>query len=812
MKKGVPMRIFRAILAIFLTVLIVVLGAIFVGFGFVGGVVLASWEAVKEVDLQQLEYRKDVNTWQQHLEIYSSICTVQREDSIDFLLRKLERLGYEEMQQGYIKPSLAGQYTKTFGSSQDAGVMWIYLHGFHYPYADRKPYRVEIAVRDRKIESIRNDVGEYLTSFDLQPELISELYGEDDEARELISLSEMPDTLLKAFLAVEDKRYYRHWGVDMIAIGRALLRNIQDGTLQGASTITQQLTRNIYLTPEKRILRKIKEALLAVRIEKVLSKDEIFERYLNKINLGRYGSREVFGVQEAANSYFGKPVWELEVQECATLAGIPKSPTLYSPIRNPEESRNRRNLVLGLMRNANYITQDTYEVGLATSLAIDAPEDKQGREALHFIEYVHQQLEGIEHLKDQLYNQGLKVYATLDMSMQEVAEKAVADHLRQLDKGFSSLPEYDANKNNPNGIDPKTSYLQAALVAIEPQTGYIRSMVGGRDYYITRRRINFYNRAANALRQPGSAFKPIVLASFFNLPVPLAHPATVVRDEAWSSVSESWRKWTPRNYKNTFYGDVTLRTVLEQSINVATAKLMNDPETVRLRDEKDGIRRTIAFAKRLGIESKLPEYPSLSLGAGDVTLMEITSAYSVFANGGIRAQPCSIQYIENRNGELLYENEIKPKRVVAESVSFLITNVMKGVIENGTGRRAIRSGLKRPAAGKTGTTDDYKDAWFVGYTPRLAAGVWVGFDDSRKKNKRSQGEGARAALPIWARFMIEGARGPVEDFREPAGVVFHEIDKETGLLKYPGKCDPENIIREAFLEGYAPAMLCTAHN
>ncbi|MDE0298173.1 MAG: PBP1A family penicillin-binding protein [Candidatus Poribacteria bacterium] len=805
------MRIFRVILAILLIMSTVVMGSIFVGIGFVGGVVLKSWEVVKKVDLEQLEYRKDVDTWQQHLEIYSSICTVQRDDSIDFLLRKLERLGYEETQQGYIKPSLPGQYTKTFGSSRNSGIMWIYLLGFHYPYTDRKPYRVEMEVRDRRVESIRNDVGEYLTSFDLQPELISELYGKGGGARELISLTDMPETLLKAFLAVEDKRFYRHWGVDTIAIGRAVLRNITDGTLQGASTITQQLTRNIYLTREKRILRKIKEALLAVRIERAFSKDEIFERYLNLINLGRYGPREVFGVQEAANSYFGKPVWELEVQECATLAGIPKSPTLYSPIRNPKESINRRNLVLGLMRNANYISQETYEVSLATPLAVDAPEDNQRREAGHFIEHVHQQLADMEHLNDRLYNQGLKVYTTLDMSMQEIAEQAVANHLRQLDKGFSNLPDYDGNKLDPNGINPKKNYLQAALVAMEPQTGYIRSMVGGRDYYIARGKFNFFNRA-HALRQPGSAFKPIVLAAFFNLPVPLATPATVVRDEAWSSISDLWKKWTPRNYTDRYYGNVTLRTVLEKSINVATAKLMNDPHTVKLGNETDGIKRTIAFAKRLGIESKLPEYPSLSLGAGDLTLLELTSAYSVFANGGIRAEPCSIQYIEDRNGELLFENDIKPKRVVAESVAFVITNVMKGVIENGTGRRAIRSGLIRPAAGKTGTTDDYKDAWFVGYTPRLASGVWVGFDDPEKKNKRSQGEGAKAALPIWATFMIEGARGPIEDFREPPGVVFHEIDKETGLLKYPGKCDPKNIIREAFLEGYAPTMLCTAHN
>ena len=257
---------------------------------------------------------------------------------------------------------------------------------------------------------------------------------------------------------------------------------------------------------------------------------------------------------------------------------------------------------------------------------------------------------------------------------------------------------------------------------------------------------------------------------------------------------------------------MTLRTALEKSINVATAKLMNDPKTVKLRDKKEGIERTIALARLLGIKSYLPPYPSLALGSADLTLLEITSAYATFANGGVRNKPISIQYVEDRDGEILVENQVKRERVVEENVAYLITDLMKGVIKNGTGRGAIRKGLKRPAAGKTGTTNDYTDAWFVGYTQRLATGVWVGFNDPKKKNRRSQGEGARAALPIWARFMIEGARGPIEDFRIPAGVVFREIDKETGLLKYEGKCPADKIIREAFLEGHEPAMLCTAHN
>ncbi len=812
MKNSPIQKIFCSILDTALIVVLIVFIAIFVGGGFVSGLVLASWGAIKDIDLQQLEYRKDADIWRQHLEIYSSVCTVQRGDSIDYLLKKLARLGYEETEQNFVKPSLIGQYSRAFNPLEQAGILWIYLQGFHYPYAHRSPYRVEISMRERRIESIRNDSGEDLPSFDLRPELINELYGDDDEARKLVSLVDMPDMLIKAFLAVEDKRFYKHWGVDMQGVMRALVRNLWDGTLQGGSTITQQLTRNIYLSREKRILRKIKEALLAVRIEKAFSKDEILERYLNLINLGRYGSREVLGVQEAANSYFGKPVWDLEIQECATLAGIPKSPTLYSPIRHPNESKERRNLVLRLMMDGGYITQEDYDVSVAKPLVVEVPKNKQGREAAHFLEFVRQQLEDMDNLKDGLYTQGLKVYTTIDMSMQEVAERAVSEHLRSLDKGFPNLPEYDVNKNNPNGIDPIENYLQAGFIAIEPQTGTIKALVGGRDYYITPQKINFYNRATQALRQAGSAFKPIVFGAMFNLPFPLATPATLIRDEAWFAESEPGKRWTPRNYKGRFYGDVTLRTVLERSINVATAKLMNCSQTVKLNDRKDGIDRTISLARLLGIKSYLPPYPSLSLGSADVTLLEITSAYASFANAGVRAVPISIQYVEDREGEILFENQVNRERVVSESVAYLVTNLMKGVIENGTGKRAIRMGLERVAAGKTGTTNDYTDAWFVGYTPRLAAGVWVGFNNPKKKNPSFQGEGAVAALPIWAEFMIRGARGPKSDFRVPAGVVFREIDRETGLLHYEGACPPDEIIREAFLEGHEPTMLCTAHD
>ncbi|MCH8290354.1 PBP1A family penicillin-binding protein [Candidatus Poribacteria bacterium] len=811
--------IFQIILTVFLIGFIGVLALIFIGMGFAGGMVFASWKDIQDVDLGQLEYQQ-TDIWKQHLEVYSSICIVQKGDSIDFLLEKLIRLKYIELQQKFTKPSEAGQYLTDLNPSRKTGKIWIFLQGFHYPRGDRPASQVEIDVRDGAIVNIRNDKGVEIPSFDLQPELIGEAYNKAGEAREIVLFAQMHENenLLKAFLAAEDKRFYQHWGIDIQGIIRAFIRNLRDGnlvggSLHGASTITQQLTKNIYLSGEQRYLRKIKEALLAFRIEAHFSKDEILEKYLNLINLGRYGSRDVLGVQEAAKSYFGKPVWELEIHECATLAGIPKSPPAYSPIRRPEKSKTRRNLILQLMWTAEYITESEYEKGINQPLVIEVPKSLKSKEAPHFLDYVHQQLAEMPLLKDQLYNQGLKVYTTIDMSMQKVAEKAVVEHLRSLDKGFRNLPKYELNLKNRNGINPITNYPQSALIAIEPMTGRIKAMVGGRDYFLPRwfrdRGINgnFYNRAVQAKRQPGSAFKPIVFAALFEKPS-LANPATVVRDEAWFPEGWSGDRWSPRNYKGIYYGDMTLRRALEKSINVATARLMW--ETPKGQDGlPEGVNRTIALAKRLGIESHLDPYPTLALGASVVTPLELTSAYAVFANRGVRTKPTSIQYVENRYGELLIENQVQSEKVLDEDVAYLITRLMEGVIKNGTGRNARRTWkLKRPAAGKTGTTNDFTDTWFVGYVRNLVVGVWVGFDDPQKKTGKP---GATGALPIWAKFMVDGARGPVEEFPVPSGIELRAIDKDTGLLKYDGKCPKDRIILEAFLVGDEPKMLCNVH-
>ncbi|HIO49874.1 TPA: hypothetical protein EYN23_21355, partial [Candidatus Poribacteria bacterium] len=556
------------------------MAAFFFIVGFICGVTLRSWNDVKTIDLDQLEYHQ-VDTWKQHLEIYAAVTTIQIGDDIDFLINKLKRLEYEEVPENNFESLKTGQYTFGVDEDGDTKKLFLYLQGFHYPRVDKNPYVVNITLNNKQIAIIKKENGVRIKSFDLAPELMSEIYDKGGAAREIVTLPEISEMLIQAFLAVEDKRFYEHWGVDIRRVFGSLfynIRNLGKGNPQGASTITQQLSRNIYLSPHQRYVRKIKEALLAVRIETYFSKDEIMERYLNFINLGRYGSRDLLGVQEAAKSYFGKMASELDIHECATLAGIPKSPPRYSPIRNPENCKSRRNLVIRLMRNENFISDSQYQKSVAEPVRVEKSQSKQIRGSSHFLDYVHEQLKNIPLLAGQLYNNGLKVYTTIDLSMQQVAETAVADHLRELDKGYADLPDYDENKNSDSGINPIESYLQAALIAIDPRTGYIKAMVGGRDYYITRQKINFFNRAVQAQRQPGSAFKPIVFAAMFQEP-PLATPATIVFDEPWFTEGMPGKRWAPGNYKGHYHGDVTVRTILEKSINVATARLVNETKT-----------------------------------------------------------------------------------------------------------------------------------------------------------------------------------------------------------------------------------------
>ena len=793
---------FQAVLTLFWSVCILVFIAIFVGIGFSGGMLLACWEDVRGIDLDRLEYDVDVQTWGQHLEVYSSVCEVQETDKIAFLLDKLERLEYKKVSEIIPKLSPPGSYAV----SLDAPVSWdpkaekkpngtvrIHLRDFEYPHLDVEAGHVQISVKNGEIAAIRNEDGSVRQNFFLEPEKIAEFADDEGSTRRLIPLLQMSDKVIGAFTAIEDRRFSEHWGVDIIRLAGAFRNKLLHGSrLVGTSTLTQQLARNIYLFNQRSnrsVIRKAREILLAVKIEKAFSKDEILERYLNHVDLGRsrYGAKTYHGVQQAALGYFGKEVSELNDHESALLAALPKGPHAFSPFSNPGNAKNRRNIVLDQMFEQGYIpTQSKWRASRDAPLL---PQNLHQRgtttafkEAGHFLDYIREQLGQLPELKENLYSGGLKVYTTIDMSMQSVAEREMAKHLRVMDSTYGKrrVPNYDTNKRNPNGIHPIEDYLQGAFIAFEPRTGHVKAMVGGRDYNITADRINFYNRAVgDARRQPGSAFKPIVFAALLEEPS-IVTPATVIIDEEWGMVPFPGQWWAPDNYtKGRFKGPVIMRDILTSSINVPTAKAVLETPIAE-NGKWEGLNRVIDLSKRMGIKSPMKPFPALSLGASDMTVLELTSAYGIFANGGVRVKPVHIQYVVDTDGKIIYssdDRQVQRPRVLDEKVAYQITSCLENVMKHGTGRRAIRMGLTRPAAGKTGTTNGNVDAWFVGYTTDLIVGVWVGFDKNRRNRRNYNQQGAWAALPIWAEFMIQAARGPKKEFPVPEGIVFREIDK-----------------------------------
>ena len=814
---------FQAVLTLFWSACIILFMAIFAAVGFAGGMLLACWEDVRDIDLYRLEYDADIQTWRQHLEVYSSVCEVQETDKVAFLVDKLERLEYKKVDEIIPRLSAPGEYAE----AKD-GTVRIHLRDFEYPNLDVEAGHVRISVKDGKIASIRNRDNSVRQNFYLEPEKIDEFADDEGSTRRLIPLLQMPDKLTGAFTAIEDRRFSEHWGIDIIRLAGAFKNNLLHGSrLAGTSTLTQQLARNIYLfdqRSDRSVIRKAREILLAVKIEKAFSKDEIFERYLNHVDLGRsrYGAKTYHGVQQAALGYFGKEVSELDYHECALLAALPKGPYAFSPFSNPERAKNRRNIVLDQMFEQDYITTESEWLTSRDAPLLPQNLPRKGtrtalKEAGHFLDYVRKELVRLPELKANLYSGGLKVYTTIDMSMQAVAEREVAKHLRVMDSTYGGrrLPNYDANKRDPHGIDPINDYLQAALIAYEPKTGYIKAMVGGRDYNITADKINFYNRAVDsARRQPGSAYKPIVFAALLEEPA-IVTPSTIIVDEEWGILPFPGQPmWYPRNYSKWFKGKVTVRDVLTSSINVPTAKAMLETPITE-NGKWEGLNRVVDLSKRMGIESPLDPVPALSLGSSGVTVLELTSAYGIFANGGRQTKPVYIQHVLDTAGKTIYSsNDLQNERprVLDERVAYQITSFLESVIQNGTGRRAkLRMGLTRPAAGKTGTTNDNVDAWFVGYTADLVVGVWVGFDKNRSTRRNYNQEGAKAALPIWAQFMVDAARGPEKPFPVPKGIVFAEVDKKSGFLKKAGKCPEENISREPFIEGQVPDILCPLH-
>jgi len=718
-----------------------IVGVFGIVLGTVVGITYVVYQNRNLPELKPLEYG-EVSTWKQHTEIFSDVGTIGIGEPWEVVKRRLERLEYARVPE----PSLRdGTYS---GSGEGNGRVVIFTREFYHPRIRQVPQPYTLRFENGNVTSITTPRGGSIAHLYLEPELIDELYNIDEGlARQLIAIEEAPRNLINAFLASEDNDFYKHPGVHARRFVVAMFWNLLKGTRQGASTITQQLARNLMLTRQKILERKVKEWILAVQIERRYSKDEILERYLNFIDLGRHSGRSLYGVKEAARYYFNKDVSELSLSECALLAAIPKSPTTYSPVLHPENARERRNLILRLMYKRGYISREEMIAAQREELVVAGPRRNrfQGT-APYFSGYIRSTLEE-KYTPNQLYNEGMRVYTTLDPIMQEAAEAAVIGQLEALDRELryppyrSVLAQIDAGQTPSRKPD---DYIQAALVCIEVQTGYVRAMVGGRDY-----RYQQYNRAVQARRQPGSAFKPFVYTAAWERGL---SPSTTIVDEPWS-----WRGWRPENIGHSYSGTVTLRQALVRSLNIPSARLMN---------EYVGVSATIKMAKRCGIESPLGPYPSLALGSSEVTPLEIASAYGTFANNGMRVQPTPIRYIVDNAGRILEERIPETSRAIDERIAAITNSVLQDVINYGTGARVRRLGFTYPAAGKTGTTSDYTDAWFIGYTPRLVTSVWVGFDDPKKSVR---GTGSEAALPIWTEFMKRVVRGPAETFVTASG-------------------------------------------
>jgi penicillin-binding protein 1A len=717
--------------------------------------------------------------------------------------------------------------------------------------------------------AVESDLPQVTSLEDFQPNIITQVFARDGsvlgefaiEKRVVIAFRDIPPVLRNAIVAVEDADFWKHIGVNPWRIPGAALANLRSGHYsQGFSTLTMQLTRLLFLTPEKTPERKIKEVILAFQIEKSFTKEEILTLYCNQVYFG-HGN---YGVEAASRFYFGKSVRELTLSEAALIAGIAQNPVRRTPIENPEASLARRNHVLDRMAEERYISREEAETAKAEPLGLHLRREPPSI-APYFLEEVRKYLER-QYGSQRIYQGGLRVYTTLDPRMQKEAVRALRDGLRKLDRrarGFVKpketliengllpdplhLDEWDwpfgegdvvrgvviasdrsvavvqigtyrasvgpadigwTRRGNVSDVLPRGTVapfrilsltekngskeahvrleqdpeVEGALLTLDVRSGAVRAMVGGYDFERSK-----FNRATQALRQVGSAFKPVVYAAALES---LGWtPATTIVD-APLSITNPWNRsvWAPQDYDRTYLGPITLRRAIEQSRNVPAVKTLRAV----------GVETGIEYAKRLGLSNDLPPYLPIALGAGEETLIDMVDAFATFANQGLRMKPYFIDRILDRDGNLLEENRPRASDAIRADTAYILTSLLRGVVERGTAARARRLG--RPIAGKTGTTNDFTDAWFLGYEPSLAAGVWVGFDE--KRNSLGRGEtGAEAALPIWMDFWRAATADiPVEEFPIPGNIVFVPVDQEG----HPGRPGTSGVRMEAFVAGTEP--------
>jgi penicillin-binding protein 1B len=682
------------------------------------------------------------------------------------LVDYLERLDYQSLKTSDIG---AGQF-----QVQDLDIRFR-KHSLYDDSAPEPPILIHFA--RNSIEKILNlATGEDLPAYELEPIAISNLFGQEWEKRTLVKYKDLPKHLVDAVVAIEDRRFYEHGGVDLRAILRAVWNDLNEkNQLQGASTITQQLVKNFYLTPERSIRRKIREAIMAWIMESKLNKQQILELYLNEIYLGQRGAMSINGVGEASRLYFRKDVQRIDVPEAALLAGMIQAPNIYNPYRHPEEAKSRRDTVLKAMQETGAITSDELKQYSKTPVVV-YPFDTRINLAPYFGSIVKTQLLE-KYDQNSIYTKNLRIFTTLDLEMQQAAEEAIQQGLAEIDKIRF----------------PKTKKrAEACLIAIEPQTGYIRALVGGRSFSISQ-----FDRVKQAKRQPGSVFKPVVYAEafeqYFQSHDRVFTPATLVDDGPWTLHFEN-QVWQPKNYDGQYHGVVTLRDALAHSMNIATAKLAMEV----------GLDPIAKLGKTLGFDDVKP-YPSIALGAFEVSPWQVATAYTVFANGGVETEIRTIKKVADTRGKTLERSQIEVKKILHPQTAYLITDMLTSVLSQGTGAAVRRWGFTRPAAGKTGTTDEYRDAWFVGYTPNLLCVVWTGYDD----NTPIKMTGAQAALPIWVRFMKKATQNlPEEEFSSPHGVVVRMIDPTTGGLATE---DCPEARPEFFIDGTEPTEPCKEH-
>jgi penicillin-binding protein 1B len=654
---------------------------------------------------------------------------------------------------------------------------------FPRPVAGGAKEPIAVTFEKQKIKEMKGATSRSLyRQQTLEPELITYLFDESREKRRFVRYEDLPDHLVKAVLAIEDRRFFSHPGLDPFRIIGAALRNLRaESYLQGGSTITQQLVKNFFLTPERTMKRKAQEAMIAFVLERRASKKEILELYLNEIYLGQLGSFGVKGMGQAARVYFHKDVANLTLTEAALLAGIIQSPNHYNPYRHAERARERRNQTLRAMVDAEFLDATAAENAMEQPLRVEPP-ILDTAEAPYFVDLVQAQLG--ERWKD-LPTQNLSIYTTLDLRLQTIAQRALKNGLEQVDKIVKRRKK------------PPAQPVQGSLIALEPQTGAVVAMVGGRSYGASQ-----FNRVTQARRQPGSTFKPFVyLTAFENTftdpSAPAWTPASLVEDEPWTFYFED-KEYVPENYENKYMASVTLRTALAHSLNVATVKVA----------ERVGY-QTIAdlWTSKLKMASPVQPYPAIALGSFEATPFEMAAAYNVLATGGLRVPPLTVLTVLDDKAEPLEKTRPKPpERVASEEATALVTHMLRSVLTEGTGAGARGMGFTLDAAGKTGTTNDMRDAWFAGYTPDLLCVVWVGFDDNTPLNL----SGARAALPIWVDFMKRALAGvkPTPFSVPEAGIVFLDVDRANGLLANPS-C-PE-VVSEAFIAGTEPMERCADH-